>query len=210
MFSREGDNTDLLKNKQVVQAAFSHDVLELGNNSEPIQLDNDSVVVLRVNKHVLAAEKPFSEVKAVIYERLANQQAASEAMRVGKEFLSLSNDAIQRHALFEKNKLHWVSVKHANRDGDDGYGEGDEETPVPAVVNELAFTLNHPNEKNGNTLENGDYVIVSLNAMNEGEVSSLDKEHTNSIVQQIEANYGVMDYDLYLSGLMSKATIVKH
>ena len=47
----------LTKNKQVINSAFSHDVLELGNNSEPVQLDNDSVVVLRVNKHIPAKEQ---------------------------------------------------------------------------------------------------------------------------------------------------------
>ena len=43
-FSRLGGKDLITKNKQVINAAFSHDVLELSNNSDPIQLDNDSVV----------------------------------------------------------------------------------------------------------------------------------------------------------------------
>jgi len=200
LFSREGADTSLLKNKQIIQAAFSHDVLELGNNSEPVQLDNDTVVVLRVNKHVLAAEKPLEDVKSLISDKLAKEKADSEAMRVGKELLNAPNDVIQQDNFLGKNNLKWKNVKQALRDGD----------VAPALINELAFNLSHVNEREGLSLLNGDYVIVSLKAINDGKMESLDKEHMSSITQQIEANYGVMDYELYVTGLMNKADIVKH
>nr|WP_241480482.1 SurA N-terminal domain-containing protein [Legionella norrlandica] len=62
-FSRKGGRQSITKNKQVIHAAFSNDVLELGNNSEPIQLDNDSIIVLRVNKHIPQGSKPYLKWK---------------------------------------------------------------------------------------------------------------------------------------------------
>lgn len=200
LFSREGASTDLLKNKQIIDAAFSHDVLELGNNSEPVQLDNDTVVVLRVNKHVLAAEKPINEVKSLILTTLIKEQAASEAMRLGKTLLTASNDSVKQDKFIAQNNLKWIRVNKATRDGD----------VAPALINESAFKLSHVNEKEGVTLLNGDYVIVSLKAINDGKSDSLDKEQMNSITQQIEANNGVLDYELYITSLMNKAKIIKH
>lgn len=200
LFSKDGGNSPLLKNKQVIEAAFSHDVLELGNNSEPVQLDNDTVVVLRVHKHVPAAEKPLNEVRLVIADQLAREHAEADAMRVGKEILKAQNNPAQLNKLISENHYKWKTVKQAVRDSD----------VAPELVNELAFTLSRSGEKNGRSLANGDYVIVSLKSINNGTLESLDKEHINSITQQIEANYGVMDYELYVAALMSKADIVKH
>jgi peptidyl-prolyl cis-trans isomerase D len=66
------------------------------------------------------------------------------------------------------------------------------------------------NAEEGRSLDNGDYVIVRLKSINDGNVDVLDKEQVASITQQIEASYGMMDYDLYVSDLMSHAQVVKH
>lgn len=200
LFTRQGGDSLLLKNKQVLHTAFGHDVLELGNNSDPIQLDNDTVVVLRVAKHILAAEKPLTDVKKAIVDALAKKNAEVEATRVGKALLDPKNTLAQQEKLIIENKLKWQDVKHAAREKD----------VAPNLINELAFSLARVGESTGGILDNGDYVIVALKAITDGEISLLDTEQVNSITQQIEANYGVMDYELYSSGLMSKATIVRH
>jgi len=74
-FPRQGGDAQLTKNKQIINAAFSRDVLELGNNSEPVQIDNDGVVVLRVSKHIPSAEKTLEQVKTVIADKIARKKA---------------------------------------------------------------------------------------------------------------------------------------
>lgn len=199
LFTREGGNDTLLKNKQVLHTAFGHDVLELGNNSDPIQLDNDTVVVLRVAKHIPAAEKPLSDVRKLIVDALAKKNAEAEAIRLGGEILK-ANNTPQQEKLINENKLKWQDIKHAAREKD----------VAPNLINELAFSLARVGETAGRSLDNGNYVIVSLKAITEGDIALLDTEQVHSITQQIEANYGVMDYELYSSGLMSKATIVRY
>ncbi len=200
LFSRHGGNTPLLKNKQIIRGAFAHDVLELGNNSDPIQIDNDTVVVLRVNQHIPAAEKRWVDVKQLIVNKLAAKQSIAAAMQIGKALLSTAYPLSQREELIRKNSLKWHAVKKSGRDTD----------AVPTAINALAFNLPRGGDKGGVGLLDGDYVIVFLNAINDGGLALIDKEQQHSITQQIEANYGVMDYELYINSLMSKADIVKH
>jgi peptidyl-prolyl cis-trans isomerase D len=198
--SRQGGDTELTKNKQVINAAFSHDVLVLGNNSEPVQLDNESVVVLRVNKHLLAAEKSLAEVKPVIEEKLTMNNAKAQAKKLGKELLSVETNPIQQDKLINENKLKWNVVTASARDADSNQ----------AMVNDLAFGLARVGAEAGRSLATGDYIIVQLKQINDGKLQMQDKEQVASITQQIEANYGMMDYDLYVNDLRNKATIVRH
>ena len=198
-FTREDGDSDLTKNKQVISAAFSHDVLGLGNNSDPIQLDIETVVVLRVNKHIPAAERTLAEVKSLIEQKLALKMAKIEARQLGKQILKASEVA-QDDKILNSAYLQWKSVSGATRDAD----------ATLAAINEMAFSLPRVGASVGKSFSNGEYTIVHLKKINDGNVDLLDKEQVASITQQIEANYGTMDYDLYVSDLMSNAKIVKH
>lgn len=200
LFPREGGNTLLTKNKQVINAAFSHEVLTLGNNSEPVQLDNDTVVVLRVNKRIAATERTLDEVKPAIVDKIARLKAAEEAKQLGEQLIKLSQDMTQIEKFINENHLHWHEVTHATRDTD----------PSSAVINEMAFTLPRIGAKNGLSIPGGDYVVVHLKKINEGVLNKLDNEQVASITQQIESSYGMMDYDLYVRDLLNKAKVVKH
>ena len=199
LFSRAGGEDNLTKNQLVINAAFSHDVLELGNNSEPVQLDNDSVVVLRVNKHNVEKEQPLSAVQAQINKILMKQMTEAKAKELGIKLLNPVNDKNQQE-LIKANQLIWKSVDKASRDSD----------KVDAEINDMAFNLLRPESSDGVILPNGDYVVVRLKHINDGMLSSLDKEQRDSLVQQIEASYGMMDYDLYAKSLINQAQIVRH
>ncbi|KTC65445.1 peptidyl-prolyl cis-trans isomerase D (plasmid) [Legionella adelaidensis] len=199
-FSREGGENEFTKNKQVINAAFSQDVLEMGNNSAPIQVDNDNVVVLRVNRHVPVTEKSLPEVNAAIFDLLAKQKAALAAKKVGEEWLKAGNDPATREKIIAENNLQWREVTKSSREGVDHEIE---------MINELAFNLPRAGETAGSNLDNGDYVIVQLRQINDGQVENLDDEQKASITQQIEATYGILDYDLYIHSLIAKAKIDK-
>jgi peptidyl-prolyl cis-trans isomerase D len=199
-FARHGSDQLLTKNKQIVQAAFSQDVLNYGNNSEPIQFDNDSVVVLRVNKHIPATSKTLVDVKLLIAEKLARKKAEAEAKQLGQELLKSHATQSAEEKLTGVDQLQWHDVKLAARDSD---------TPT-ASINELAFKIPQVGKKAGLSLVDGDYVVVHLKKINDGKLELLDKEQVASATQQIEANYGLMDYDLYVNGLMNRAKIVRH
>lgn len=198
-FAREGGKDPISQNKLVINAAFSHDVLELSNNSEPIQLDNDSVVVVRVNKHLASEQQNLNLVLDQIMKILSKQFADDKAKEVGAALLNPVEDKKQQK-LMDTYKLKWVSVSQATRDNDKS----------SSMINDLAFNLLRPESRDGVVLDNGDYVVVRLKHINDGKLSSLDTEHRDSLVQQIEASYGMMDYDLYVNSLVSQAKIQRH
>lgn len=198
-FSRAGGLEQVAKNPQVINAAFSHDVLVLGNNSEPVPLDNDSVVVVRINEHTPEKEQSLDEVQAQINKILIKQIAESKAKALGTDLLNSVKDKKQ-HDLMSSNQLTWTSVKEAARDSD----------KAENLINDMAFNLLRAESRDGIVLPNGDYVVVRLKHINDGQLSTLDKEQQDSLVQQIEASYGMMDYDLYAKSLINQAQIVRH
>lgn len=197
-FSSNNGNDELTKNKAVISAAFSHDVLDLGNNSEPIQLNNESVIVLRVNKHINAVATPLAEVASIISSQINHTRASIEAEALGNRLLK-SQSEIDK--FLKDNQLYWQTAKAITRDG---------ATEIVPDINSLAYKLSKPGMSNGQRLGNGDYVLVKLKQINQGKIKDLDKEQSSSLSQQIEASYGVMDYDLYLDNLIKHAKIERH
>lgn len=199
LFAHDGVNSPFAQNKQLINTAFSHDVLDLGNNSEPIQLDNDTVVVLRVNKHIPALQKKLADVQDQIRAKLTLMKARSAAKSFGLSLMDTS-DKLKELDLITQHKLVWHTVKNAARDSDES----------DSLISALAFNLPRVNSQEGSSLTDGNYVIVRLKSLHDGQYQSLDKEQQASLVQQIEASYGVMDYDLYINSLVTSAKIDRH
>ena len=200
VFSKRGGQDAFTQNKAIIRSAFSQDVLKYGNNSEPIQLDHDHVVVLRLGQHVPASKQALVDVKLLIAKKLAKKQSQAEARRLGEMLVAYRQfpDNSQPTLPVAAN-LSWKKIEHAARDAAD----------VPAGVNELAFSLPAVGSRSGRTLVGGDYVVVELNQINPGNMSLLDPEQISSITQQLESHFGMMDYDLFIHHKMSHAKIKK-
>ncbi|MDF1826851.1 MAG: SurA N-terminal domain-containing protein [Legionellaceae bacterium] len=201
LFSHDGGKDPLTSSPRVLKAAFSHDVLELGNNSAPIQLDDDRVVVVRVRKHIAAREKALSEVKAQIKARLALQKAEARAEALGQALQNNKQGAFMDEAMLLKHHLTWKAATQATRDS----------SLASAEINDIAFTLPRAGSREGRSLANqAGYVVVELSQITPGSMDMLDNEQKQSITQQLAANYGTVDYDLYTSNLLEQAHVVKH
>ena len=75
LFGRAGGN-DLASNRQVLQAAFSEELLDNGANSSIIELDPDTAVVVRVKVHNKPEQLPLETVSVAIKEQLLLKRAA--------------------------------------------------------------------------------------------------------------------------------------
>lgn len=196
LFPRSGGVHEITKNSQVINAAYSHDVLQLGNNSEPIQLDNDSVIVVRLKDHTEQKQLPLTAVKTKIQSLLEKQYAEQRAKELGDKI----KDKNSTNMGFNSPELKWNIIESAARDSD----------KVDAAINELAFSLPRVHARDGIMLPNGDYTVVALTAIHDGQMDSLDEEQKNSLEQQIEASYGTMDYDLYVKSLINQAIVTRN
>ncbi len=194
-FSKQGGNSDITRSKALINAAFTHELIDLGTNSEPIQINNDTVVVFRVNKHILASKKKLGLVREDIIRTLTLSEAKKEAQAFGERIIA-ADSALQSQLIKDK-KLQWHEVADASRDTD----------KVDPVINYMAFKNLKSEKFTGQSLENGDYVLMNIVAVRKGSFDKLDKEHQASVVQQVETNFGLMDYDLYINSLVKKAKI---
>ena len=90
-FTRRGGK-GLFSNPALVSAAFSTDVLA-GNNSEPIELPDEKVIVLRVKDYQAAAPKPLAEVNDAIIKSLLSNSGRIKVKEKAEEILKkLSED----------------------------------------------------------------------------------------------------------------------
>lgn len=193
-FQSTGGDEKISQNNKIVTAAFSNDVFNLGNNSDPIQLDNDSVVVLRVLKKYPVRNLTLAEVKNSIREKLALTHAKSKAKQLGQDLLSA--DLKSRAQLLKDNNLQWHKVENSTRDN----------PKASQNINELAFNLSVGKET-GVELPGGDFVFVALNKINEGDVSNMTNEQKNNLVLELEGNLGQIAYELYIKELVNNAKI---
>ena len=82
-FSRAG-GPGVLAHRDVVEAAFSPEVMEEGRNSPLIDVDDTRRLVLRVIGHREARVKPLEAVKDLITARLKREQAAEAARQAAE------------------------------------------------------------------------------------------------------------------------------
>jgi len=77
-FTRQGGGA-LGNDRKVIEAAFSNEVLQERQNSQPVPVGEDSVVVLRVTDHKPSTQLPLAEVQEQIVTRLREDKARAAA-----------------------------------------------------------------------------------------------------------------------------------
>lgn len=90
-FTKEGGK-GIASNPNVVQAAFSNDVLNTHQNSQAITLKDNSQVVIRLKNYKKSNVKPFADVRAQIKTQLKHQYEMQQArLTANKIKLQLTN-----------------------------------------------------------------------------------------------------------------------
>ncbi len=77
-FTRQGGGA-LGNDRKVIDAAFSNEVLQERQNSQPVPIGEDSVVVLRVTDHKPSTQLPLAQVQEQIVNRLREDKARAAA-----------------------------------------------------------------------------------------------------------------------------------
>ncbi|UXJ54673.1 SurA N-terminal domain-containing protein [Pseudomonas citronellolis] len=201
-FGREGSE-GIAANRQVVQAAFSTEVLEDGANSGAIELDPDTVVVLRVKEHHKPQQQTLEEVTASIREVLQHQHAADAAKAQGETLLAGLRDGKTPLAQAQSGQT-WKVVEAASR-GQDGVD--------PQLLQEV-FRMARPAKAEqptfaGVTLGNGDYVLIRLNGVSEPSATLSDQEKA-MYRQFLASRSGQEDFAAFRRQLSDKAEVEKY
>ena len=204
-FTRKGLSEGIASKKAVIQAAFSDEVLRDGNNSSVLAVTDDLLVVLRVKKHTSPSFISFDKVKKTINQIMVKEKAAIEARTYGEKLLNelKANPQNAVRLLKEKYALAWQTRMHVHRD----------DSTLPPVMLSTLFQMppleNHQPRFQGVTIENGNYALLELTKVEQGVPDNLDQEEQKMFKDEIEAALGIIDYNLYVEGLMEQAKITE-
>lgn len=192
-FGREGGATGITANRQVLQAAFSPEVLEDGTNSSTIELDPSTVVVVRVKEHKKPEQLPLDQVAESIRAHLQQERAAAAAKAEGEKQLAAAENG--------ESVSDWQVQEAATRSQDGVEPKVLQalfRMPKPAKAGEPSFA--------GVTLNNGDYVVLRLDGVNVPE-EALAEEELAMYRNFLASRAGQQDFAALRQQLETKADI---
>ncbi len=199
-FGREGGE-GIAANRAVVTAAFSTEVLDESANSTAIELDPDTVIVLRAKEHLKPAQLPLESVSAAIRAQLTKEHASAAAKTKAEKLIVDLRDG---KAPLDKavDGQDWKTTEAATR-GQEGV--------EPAVLQAL-FRMPKPAAKDkptftSVTLPDGSLMIVRLNGVNEA-AAPTDEEKVQ-YRRFLASREGQQDFAAYRKQLESQADIKK-
>ncbi|SDT29005.1 SurA N-terminal domain-containing protein [Pseudomonas granadensis] len=197
-FGREGGE-GIAANRAVVTAAFSPEVIDEGANSTAIELDPETVIVLRAKEHLKPAQLPLESVNAAIRTQLTKEHASAAAKTRAEKLIADLRDG---KAPLDKaiDGQSWKVTEAATR-GQEGVD--------PAVLQAL-FRMPKPAAKDkptfsSVTLPDGSLMIVRLNGVNEA-AAPTDEEKAQ-YRRFLASREGQQDFAAYRKQLESQADI---
>ncbi|MGE8178343.1 SurA N-terminal domain-containing protein [Pseudomonas fluorescens] len=196
-FGREGGE-GIAANRAVVTAAFSPEVLNEGANSAGIELDPETVVVLRAKEHRKPEQLPLESVAASIRVQLTKEHASAAAKTQADELIASLRDG--------KTPLDSQSWKVTNA------ATRAQEGVDPTVLQAL-FRMPKPAAKDkptfsSVTLPDGSLVIVRLNGVSEAAAPS--EEEKAQYRRFLASRVGQQDFAAYRKQLESQADIKRY
>ena len=189
LMSAAGEKTGVFSNKEVLAAVFSKDVLSGGANSNPISLNGQGILVLRILKHVPSAEKPLADVKSGITATLKKEMALAKlAVNVAKLQSELSKGGSHK-------ALHWLTKKNALRS----------QAGINPVLLKSIFKapLNHVGVA---ALDSG-YVFFKVTAIHPGDWALATLKQKSDLAAGLAQMHGGIERSIYINELRSKAKV---
>ncbi|ELU01340.1 hypothetical protein CAPTEDRAFT_204877 [Capitella teleta] len=198
-FGRNGADSGIATDARVSVAAFSDDVLNLGANSELIEITPEQAVVLRVKEHKKPELIPLADVKDAITETLKDAGAVEQLAASSKQLIAKLQSGSSLKVLADEQKLEVVESLKTNRNKAD----------APVQLLQKAFKMPHPGKNvsyDTAILPNGDYAIVALSAIYPGEASA-NPEQLKGLGQFIATSNGRVMFDEYLASLKERGKV---
>lgn len=190
---RGGGSEGLAAESALVEAAFSPEVLEQRLNSRVIELGPGRQVVIRVRDHRAAEAPPLDQVRERVRESLVAERAAALAREKGEALLAKAESGT---TLEQLTGTAATSLQSPGWVGRDHQG-------APAAVINRAFRLPHPAQGErslaGLSLPAGDYAVVAVGGVRQGEVADLSGEEKNRIQQGLRE----LDARISMQGLLA-------
>lgn len=203
-FTREGGG-EFGADKDVIDAAFSDDVLERRQNSPMVAVGDDKAVVLRVTAHEAAKPRPLTEVRNQIESRLRSQAARAAAAAKGADAVA----RLQKGETWES--LGALGLKPVGR----RFVTRDDSIAPPAVLRS-AFQASKSDVSeakpfvSGVTTDDGNYAVLAVTQIRSGDASKEPEQERTASRRQAEVRAGNEEITAYVEEAERNADIVRN
>jgi len=191
----------IAKDAKIRAAAFGHSVLSGGNNSDPITLGKNHLVVLRDEKTEPAKQLTLKQVHDKIAARLKTQKQQQRAREEGEAMVAKLRKGASLDGIAKQLNLKVMDPGFIKR--------GDAHDP-DAIVRK-AFQLPHPAAGSASVAGLGmgskGYALVQVSDVKDGNPKTLSKKERTKLRKSVDSFYGKMEFNALIAELKKNATI---
>ena len=199
LFTRQ-QGEGIAAEQKIRNAAFSEEVLN-GNNSEPVELGSDRLVVLRKLDYQPAATRELSEVKQEVIAALSAEKARRQAEERAAEIKKQLDSGKTMSALAGEVGGVYKELKGLTRTSTDlppQLIQAIFKAAKPAAGQSTVFTV---------ALNSGEQAVVSLNQVKEGVMTEEDKKRLELAKKNIARAFGQSMFNAVMSNLQENADV---
>ncbi|MBL6987708.1 MAG: SurA N-terminal domain-containing protein [Methylobacter sp.] len=186
--------------EKIRSTSFTEEVLQ-GNNSTPIELGTDRLVVLRMLEHKPAAARELKDVKQDIVAVLLADKAKQQAVETAKKIKTRLQAGESIQAVATDSNLQVTTVSGLTRSKED----------VPMPLSDAIFKAAKPVGGKPTVfiaaLPEGEQVVVSLSKVKEGVMTEDDKKQLELATKNIARAFGQTEFNALVNSLLADADI---
>lgn len=188
----------LFSSPKLLAIAFGNDVLNLGKNSELIKVNESNVVIIRLQEHQVPKQKPLADVTTQITSALTDQKLRKVLIEKGEKVLKSLRDSGSWSSVAAIGGSEDKLEKHVALKRKDA--------KVHPTVLDKVFSMQKPQDGK-NSFDNvilpaGDYVLMGLSGVSDGEIKEADETQANFTRMLAQR-----EQDAMLKALRSKAEV---
>ncbi|WP_339869729.1 SurA N-terminal domain-containing protein [Pseudohongiella nitratireducens] len=200
-FGRNGGSSVMTSNQNVIDAAFSDEVLNQDLNSDSIELSDTQAVVVHLNEYQPEQVQPFDEVRNEIAVSLRTELERERTREIGQEILAALEAGEDVSDRIAAEGAEWEDRLNVQRNQFD----------MNTEIAENAFSMTEAEggdvNREGFSLNNGSYSIIELAAVHPGSLSDLSEEQQEQLEGMLLESRGRDVFDALLAQLQQDGDI---
>jgi len=199
-----GEGTGIAADPKVRETAFSDEVYVEELNSEAIELDINTLVVMRKLDSQPASVRPLEEVQGEIEERLRRVKAEEHVAGIGPKIVEELEAGADWQDVIEEYGLSAVTASWSRSDRP---GQGD---PHPALVDavfQLPDAAGDAAVPGGLVMADGDYALFRLLEVSEGDPEQASEQLVERVESTLRARRSRDLLEQYIADLREEAEV---
>ncbi len=190
-------------NANVRTAAFSDEVMAR-NNSEPLQIGESHMVVIRIDEHQPVSYRPLDEVRDDVIALLRDHSAKNEALTLGDSLVKQLEEGADAASIAEQHKVEWTKTELIKRSDSSVNNE------LLSAAFRIVKSLEGKTQWHGFELVNGDYAVIALYQVKPGDLESIDGAARASLKTTLLRNRSQSEGAYLVDSLKQKASIKEY